>query len=153
MVLHPDGRFLYVINELDSTLATLERQGDDFYIISILPTIPASYGDANFAADLQISADGRFLYGINRGHDTIVIFSLDPVTGQPIALGHVAAGGRTPRNFALTPSGRHLICANQDSDSLTIFSRDAGTGLLSLRGTYSIGTPVCVCACALTGRP
>ncbi|MDB5525778.1 MAG: 6-phosphogluconolactonase [Rhizobium sp.] len=153
MVLHPNGRFLYVINELDSTLATLERQEDTFAIVSILPTVPASFRDANFAADLQISADGRFLYGSNRGHDSIAIFTIDPVTGLPASRGHVAAGGKTPRNFALTPSGRHLICANQDSDSLTIFSRDGGTGFLRPRASYPIGTPVCVRACELASTP
>ncbi|TCL71104.1 lactonase family protein [Rhizobium sp. BK251] len=144
LALHPNGRFVYAINELHSTVSTFARKGDSFSVIDTRSCLPASFSGTSYAADLHLSTDGCFLYGSNRGHDSIAIFSIDPETGIPQSLGHAETGGRTPRSFALTPSGRHIVAANQDGNSLTIFARNEETGLLTKTGSHAIGTPVSV---------
>src|SRR5690606_29278690 len=99
----------------------------------------------NHCADIQISSDGRFVYGSNRGHDSISIFAVDQETGRLAPVGFTSSGGSTPRNLCLTPSGKHLFCANQNADLIAIFARDAATGLLADTGrAIEVGTPMCV---------
>lgn len=145
VALHPDGRTFYVFNELDSTVAAMRRQADgSFAALGVVPALPAGVAGSH-GADIHISPDGRFVYGSNRGHDSIAIFAIDPATGALTPRGHVSSGGRTPRNFAVTPSGRHLLVANQDSDSIVVLAREAGSGMLSDTGKrIEIGTPMCV---------
>jgi 6-phosphogluconolactonase len=143
----PSGRFVYVINELDSTVASYAFNDVNLTLepIGVYATIPPDAAGTNYSADLQISADGRFLYGTNRGHDSIVAFEANPSSGQLSHVGNVPCGGRTPRNIALSPGGRFLLCANQDSDVVTIFARDGSTGMLrNTHKTIRIGTPMCL---------
>ena len=96
-------------------------------------------------ADIHVSPDGRFVYGSNRGHDSIAIFRIEQGSGKLEPLGHAPSGGNTPRNFAITPSGRHLVVANQDSDAIAFLERDAESGMLRDTGRrLEIGTPMCV---------
>ena len=89
--------------------------------------------------------NGRFVYGSNRGHDSIAIFAFDPASGRLTPAGHVLTGGRTPRNFALSPDGAWLVAANQNSDSLRVFRVDPQTGALTpAAGQASVPSPVCV---------
>ena len=105
--------------------------------------MPEAAKAGNHCADIQISPDGRFIYGANRGHDSIAIFAVDGGRLEPI--GHVPCGGATPRNLALTPSGSLALSANQNADRVSIFARDAATGLLSDTGAaIEVGTPMCV---------
>ncbi|WP_287097271.1 beta-propeller fold lactonase family protein [Mesorhizobium sp.] len=93
----------------------------------------------NHCADIQISPDGRFLYGSNRGHDSIAVFSVDPQTGMLALVDYTPCGGATP------PSGRHLFSANQNADRISIFARDSATGRLADTGrSIDVGTPMCV---------
>ncbi|WP_413712075.1 lactonase family protein [Rhizobium sp. Rhizsp82] len=145
--LHQSGRFVFVINELDSTVASyrIGAGGKSLKEIGVYPTVPDQAAAANHASDLQISPDGRFLYGANRGHDSIAVFAVDAETGRLSPMGQVPCGGRTPRNLAIAPQGGHLLCANQDSDVVSIFARDAETGSLVDSGkTIRIGTPMCL---------
>ena len=147
VALHPSGRFVFVINELDSTVASyrIGVGGKSLEEIAVYPTVPDQAAAANHASDLQISPDGRFLYGANRGHDSIAVFAVDAETGRFTPMGQVPCGGRTPRNLAIAPQGGHLLCANQDSDVVGIFARDAETGSLVDSGkTIRIGTPMCL---------
>lgn len=147
VALHPAGKFVFVMNELDSTVVSLalDPESGSFIFVDVKPAVPATERADNFSADIQISPDGRFLYGSNRGHDSIAIIAVDQHSGKLTPLGYNACGGNTPRNIALTPSGRHLFSANQNSDRITIFGRDAETGLLTDTGrTIATGTPMCV---------
>ena len=147
VALHPNGRFVFVMNELDSTVVSLSLDpvSGKLTIIDTKPAVPVEAREANHCADIQVSPDGRFLYGSNRGHDSIAVFSVDQQTGALTALGHTPCGGATPRNLALTPSGNHLFSANQNGDRIAIFARDAETGLLTDTGrAIEIGTPMCV---------
>ncbi|MFN7053412.1 MAG: lactonase family protein, partial [Gemmobacter sp.] len=147
VALHPGGAFVFVLNELDSTvtahgfdagtgrLTALDRQ----------PAVPEAARGANHCSDIQISPDGRFVYGANRGHDSIAIFAVDQIGGQLTPLGYVPCGGATPRHLALTPSGRHLLVANQNSDRVSVLMRDEDSGGLHDTGVgLKIGTPMCL---------
>jgi 6-phosphogluconolactonase len=142
--LHPSGRFLYVLNELNSTCASfaVDAQSGALTPINSAKALPET--DGNHCSDIQISPDGRFLYGGNRGHDSISVFNtLD--NGAVELLSCVSCGGKTPRNLALSPSGRHLFCANQDSDRISIFERNTATGALIDTGAFiATGTPTCI---------
>lgn len=147
LALHPDGRFVFVMNELDSTVVSLalEDGSGKLAVIGSKPAVPPEARDGNHCADIQISPDGRFLYGSNRGHNSIAVFSVDQQNGRLTLVGYTPCGGATPRNLALTPSGGHLFSANQNADRISIFARDAATGRLTDTGrSIGIGTPMCV---------
>ena len=147
VALHPGGRFLFVMNELDSTVASLslDPASGNLALIDTLPAVPAEARDHNHCADIQISPDGRFVYGSNRGHDSIPIFAVDQDTGSLSFVDYAPCGGAIPRHLALTPSGDHLLSANQNADVVTIFARNAATGRLEDTGkAIRIGTPMCV---------
>ncbi|MER9023612.1 lactonase family protein [Mesorhizobium sp. M0815] len=147
LALHPGGRFVFLMNELDSTVVSLalDEASGKLTVIDSKPAVPAEARDVNHCADIQISPDGRFLYGSNRGHDSIVVFSIDQQTGRLALVDYTPCGGATPRNLALTPSGGHLFSANQNADRISIFARDAATGRLTDTGrSIGIGTPMCV---------
>ena len=106
---------------------------------------PAGFAAQNFCADLHFHPSGRFVYGSNRGHDSIVIYAVDPTTGRLTLVGHQAAGGAVPRNFMLTPDGKWLLVAHQNSSTVATFRVDAATGLLTPAGAPSrVATPVCL---------
>lgn len=147
LALHPNGRFVFVMNELDSTVVSmaLDEASGKLSIIDAKPAVPAEARDSNHCADIQISPDGRFVYGSNRGHDSVVIMAVDQQTGALSLVGYAPCGGATPRNLALTPSGSHLFSANQNADRISIFARDAASGMLTDTGrAIEIGTPMCV---------
>jgi 6-phosphogluconolactonase len=135
------------MNELDSTVASLSLDGGTgaLALIDVKPAVPVEAREQNHCADIQISPDGRFLYGSNRGHDSISVFAVDQQTGKLTSEGFTPCGGATPRNLCLTPTGRHLFSANQNADLISIFSRDSMTGRLTDTGSaIEIGTPMCV---------
>lgn len=147
VALHPGGRFAFVMNELNSTVSAHEFDPatGQFRPLGSQPAAPEEALAQNHCSDIQISPDGRFVYGGNRGHDSVSIFAVDPATGRLTLQGFTPSGGATPRNLALTPSGRHLLVANQNSDRISILARDAGTGALTDTGqTIQIGTPMCL---------
>ena len=94
---------------------------------------------------MEVSSDGRFLYGSNRGHDSIAIFAIDPKSRQLTPLGHQSTRGEAPRHFALDPTGSYLLVANQRSDSIAVFRVDRATGGLAPVGEpYPLPSPVCL---------
>ena len=134
----PNGRHLYVINELGSTASVYayDSQQQHFQYVQTVSTLPPDFIGENSCAHIAVSADGRFVYGSNRGHESIVIWAVDEEHGALTLVGHESTRGQTPRNFAIDPSGAWLLVANQDSDSIVPFQRDP------LRGTLSAGTSI-----------
>ncbi len=141
LAFHPNGRWVYCINEIDSTidrcLWTATRFSDtpqgllvnaNFSIKTIAPNFPAA---KNTAAELVISPDGYFLYASNRGEDSLVVFAISGKDGNLTLVQRISCGGKTPRNFSLDPTAQWLICGNQDSANITVFGRDGVTGKLS----------------------
>jgi len=147
LTFHPNNKFAYVINELDSTMAAYlyDSTGAGLNPQQIISTLPQGFGGASFCADVHVSRDGKFLYGSNRGHNSIVVFSIDPTSGQLTLVEHVSTGGDWPRNFVIDPTGTYLLVANQRSDSVVTFRIDPSTGRLTQTGqTAEIPTPVCL---------
>ena len=146
LAFHPNGRFLYVINELDSTLAVYAYNSERGTVDQVQVT-PASPGGtaANFPADVHVARSGRFLYASNRGDDTIAVFAIDASTGQLTAVQQVSTEGRWPRNFTLDPTGGFLLVANQRSDSIVSFRVDQEAGRLTPTGEkVELSSPVCI---------
>jgi len=144
---HPGGRLAYVINELDSTVTAFEydrRQGT-LSEIQTVPALPRGFSQMNTTADIHVSPNGRFLYGSNRGHDSIVVFAIDGRTGMLTLIEHTPTEGRTPRNFAIDPTGAFLLAANQDSDTIVTFRLDPSAGRLKPTGYVAeVPSPVCL---------
>ncbi len=142
-----DGRFVYVINELASTITTLAFDGETggLRTLDTVSTLPKDFTGNNTTAEIDIHPSGRFLYGSNRGHDSIVVFSISPDTGMLTYVGHQPSGGKTPRSFGIDPTGKYLLVANQDSNNVVVMRIDQQTGKLMPTGnSVEIGMPVCV---------
>jgi len=104
----------------------------------------ANYSGASTCAEVQVHPSGKFVYGSNRGHDSIAVFGFDQASGKLKCLEHQPTQGKTPRHFALDPAGHWLLAENQDSDNIVVFRVDSKTGRLSPAGqTVSVGAPVC----------
>lgn len=147
LAFHPTGRFLYVLNELDSTLGVYAYDGERGSLdeLQATPASPGGTSAANSPADVHVATSGRFLYSSNRGDDTIAVFGIDPANGQVTAVQQVSTDGKTPRNFALDPTGKFLLAANQRSDSIVSFRVDTETGRLTPTGSsVEVPSPVCI---------
>ena len=144
---HPDGKFAYVINEIQSTITafTWDAAGGILKEIQTISTLPAGFSGQNDTADVHVHPTGKFVYGSNRGHDSIAVFGVDPARGTLTPVEYVPTQGKVPRNFGIDPTGSILIAANQNSDNLVVFRIDAETGKLSAAGqSLQLSRPVCV---------
>jgi 6-phosphogluconolactonase len=142
---HPNNKFAYVINELDATITAYEFKNGTLKAIQTVNTLPNDYTGRKWCADVHTSPDGKFLYGSNRAHESLVIFEINQKTGQLTYVGHQDVKGKTPRNFMIDPSGNWALVANQDSDNITIFKRDKKTGKLVFTGReIKVSMPVCL---------
>ena len=140
-----EGKFLYVINELNSTITVLERKADYSYTkLETQSTLAADFDGESFCADIHLSKDGKFLYGSNRGENTIVIFKVDQANGKLNLVGRESVKGDWPRNFGLDPSGNFLLVANQRSNNITVYRRNADEGTLGFLHELEMPSPVCL---------
>ena len=143
---HPRGRVAYVINELASTITALAYDADDGGLAEIdtVSTLPHDFSGSSTCADVHVHPNGRFVYGSNRGHDSIACFAVGG-DGRLDPIGHESTGGSTPRNFALDPSGNLLLAANQRSDDVVTFRVDRERGTLQPTGHRAkVPAPVCL---------
>lgn len=145
---HPQERTLgFVIDENSSSIASVRFNADGLkpVILDSLSTLPAGFKGANSCADIHVHPNGRFVYGSNRGHNSIAIFSVDPATGKLSLVGHESTQGAFPRNFMITPDGKLLLVANQNSGNVAAFRIDPTSGKLTPTGANSlVPTPVCL---------
>ncbi len=143
---HPSGDSAYVINELDSTVTAFSYDAERGVLTEIqtISTLPADFEGRSHTAEVQVHPGGKFLYGSNRGHDSIAVFSIDPERGTLKMVETEPTQGKTPRNFGIDPSGKFLLAANQGSDTVVVFHIDPETGALEPSG-YSVETPRPVC--------
>jgi 6-phosphogluconolactonase len=135
---HPNGRWVYSINEIDSTIdlflwtTTSSRTTPQGLLVKAGPgvktTAPNFPAAKNTAAEVEVSSDGRFVYASNRGEDSLAVFTIAPTDGSLTLLQRIACGGKTPRHFTLDPTGHWLLCGNEDSATVAIFRRDPATG-------------------------
>jgi 6-phosphogluconolactonase len=146
-VFHPNNNFAYLINELASTIVSLGygRERGTLEEIQTVPSLPESFEGESTCADIHVDPSGRFLFGSNRGHDSIVVYSISRESGKLTYIGHEPTQGRTPRNLAVDPTGRFIFAANQDSNTVVHFSIDQQTGRLTPTGQITKApTPVCL---------
>jgi 6-phosphogluconolactonase len=146
---HPKGRFAYVINEIDLTVTAFASDPakgtlTEIQTVSSLP--PGEAVQNGFStAEVQVHPSGKFLYGSNRGHNSLSVFAIDDKTGRLTYVENVPTQGSTPRGFGIDPTGAFLLAGNQRSDSVVVFRIDQKTGRLTATGqTLTIGSPVCV---------
>lgn len=144
----PDGRHAYVINELLSTLSAFAYDGKKgrMRLIETVSTLPAGHdGKDTTTAEVRVHPSGRFVYGSNRGHDSIAVFRRDATSGRLTQVAVTKTGGKTPRNFNFDPTGKFLFAAGQNSHDLIQFRIDAQTGGLTATGLrLEVGSPVCL---------
>ena len=142
---HPNGKFAYVIQEISGDVTAFDYKKGALTAIQTISAKPAGFtGDFN-CADIHISPDGKFLYGSNRVHDSLVIYSIDTKTGKLTYVAHQSVMGKKPRNFMIDPTGSFVLVANQDSDNIIIFKRDMKTGMLTSTGKeIAVPNPVCL---------
>jgi 6-phosphogluconolactonase len=133
---------LYVICELSNTIETF-RRSEKFEHLDSVSTLPDNFNDASFTAHLELSADNRFLYASNRGHDSIVVMAINDGRPQPVQW--IPCGGRHPRHFTLTRDETRLMVANRDDNNITFYGRDRDSGLLkNLDQVIEVPAPVCI---------
>jgi 6-phosphogluconolactonase len=144
---HPTGRFAYVINELDSTITAFAYDAEVSRLRTLhsVSTLPAGFDGTSATAEIVVHPSGKFVYGSNRGHDSLAGFRVDPETGRLSPIGHTPSGGETPRNFAIDPQGRIVLSQNLDSNSVVVFRIDPETGALEPTGSrISVPSPSCI---------
>jgi 6-phosphogluconolactonase len=138
LTFHPDGRRLYVINELANTIGVYDFDAATGRLTErqTIPTLPADATGPSFTADVRVTPDGRFLYGTNRGHDSIAAYAI-AADGTLALVEIVPSRGQGPQNLAITPDGGLLLCANMPGNSLAVFRIDRTTGRLT-----AVGEPI-----------
>jgi len=151
---HPNGRWAFVINEMGSSLTSFrcDRSSGALQEIQTVSTLPEGFSGQNTCAEVAVHPSGKFVYGSNRGDNSIVVFACDKKSGRLAFVERVSTGGRTPRQFEIDPTGRYLLAANQDSDTIVVFAVDSISGKLTPTGNQaSSDNPMCV-RCLLESR-
>jgi 6-phosphogluconolactonase len=140
---HPGGRYLYAINELQSTVTAFAFDGARGALrdLQTVSTLPTDFRGNNSTAEVQVHPSGKFLYGSNRGHDSIAVFAIDSRRGTLTPIEQVSTQGQTPRNFGIDPTGSYLLAANQMSHSVVVFRIDPKSGRLTPNGQRDQTTP------------
>lgn len=142
---HPNHQWIYILNELNGTITQVEVITDGSYQIgSTYTTLASEYAGENYAADIHISSDGRFLYASVRGPNEIAIFKVEEETGKLKLLSHQHSHGDWPRSFSLSPDENFLLVAHQYSDNIACFKRNTETGLLTFVSEAKAPSPVCL---------
>lgn len=145
MIFSPNGKFLYLISEIGGTISVFSYQPGKLTEVQTRSNIPEDFRGRIWAADIHISPDGRFLYASYRDDlNDIAVYGIDRKTGRLSFRERVKSGGKTPRNFAISPDGKYLLAGHQNSGAITEFKRNMKTGALTPTGT-TIGVPHAVC--------
>ena len=139
-----NGEFIYIINEYAGSITAAKRNGDSFKLINHYSTLSEGFEGINKCADIHLSTDERFLYGSNRGENTIAVFKRNTETGTLEKIENIAVNGDWPRNFTLDPTGKFLLVANKNSSNITVFKIDAVSGKLSFLHEVKIPNPACL---------
>ena len=141
---HPDGDVIYVINELNSTITSYIRKNKKWDLLQTIRTLPEDFKEVNYCADIHVSSDGRYLYGSNRGHNSIAVFSIDPSSKKMEWKGFVSCRGDWPRNFSFSPDQRFMLVANQKSGNIVVYRINRANGIPEFTG-HELKIPSAVC--------
>jgi 6-phosphogluconolactonase len=142
---HPNQKWAYVINEMASTITAFDWNAKSGALkeIETVSALPADFKGKSTTAEIEVHPNGRFVYGSNRGHDSIAVFAINQKSGALTLVEHVLTGGKEPRGFKIDPTGKYLVAGNQNSGNFVVFAIDTKTGRLKSTGqTVEIGAPV-----------
>jgi 6-phosphogluconolactonase len=151
---HPNGRWAFVINEMGSSITVFSYNAVSGALdeVQTISTLPEGFPGQSTCAEVVVHPSGKFVYGSNRGDDSIAAFACDPESGRLTFIERVATGGKTPRQFEIDPTGRYLLAANQNSNTVVVFRIDAASGRLQPTGSQvQSDNPQCV-RCLLEPR-
>jgi 6-phosphogluconolactonase len=140
LTFHPNGKHAYVINELSNSVTRFDHDGESGILIEkqTIATLPKDFAGKSYCADLKVTPNGRFLYGTNRGHDSLAMYRVGE-DGRLTLIGIEPSLGKGPQNLAITPDGKFLLCANMPGNNVAVFRIDAEKGSLE-----SVGKPVTI---------
>lgn len=142
---HPSAKIIYVINELNSTIETLQQENKNWNAIQAISTLPDDFEGKSYCADIHVSNDGKYVYGSNRGHNSVAVYSVNISDKSLKRVGIVSVEGDWPRNFGLTPDGKWMLVANQKSNDITVFKINRETGMPEFSGKkIELPRPVCI---------
>jgi len=147
LAFHPNGKFAYVVNELQSSITAFKNDGSRGVLkkMNTITTIPKGFAGSNDTAEIKVHPSGKFLFASNRGHDSIAVFSINSHTGALTLVDHLPTRGKTPRNFEIDPTGKLLFVANQDTDKIVVFRINPNDGRLTPTGqSLHVPAPVCL---------
>ncbi len=147
LAFHPNGRFVYVVNELQSNITAFAYDASRGTLnkLKTVSTLPKNFSGSSAAAEIKIHSSGKFLFASNRGDDTIAVFSIDSKTGALTLADYFPTQGKTPRNFEIDPTGKFLFVANQDTNNIAVFQIDSDNGRLTpTKQTLQVPSPVCL---------
>jgi 6-phosphogluconolactonase len=146
LVLHPSGKFAYVVAEMHSEVAVFSYDdAGGLHALQTISTLPNNFSGVNNDAEIQVHPSGKFLYASNRGHDSIAVYTINPSKGTLTLVEITPTLGKEPRNFEIDPTGNLLFAANQKSDNIVGFRIDQKTGRLNPTGeVLQVATPVCL---------
>ena len=147
LAFHPNGKFVYVINEMGSSLTTLSYDSRRGLLTEVqtVSTLPENFKGESSCAEVQVHPSGKFVYGSNRGDDSIAVFAVEKKSGRLALVQHQSTQGKTPRHFAIDPTGQWLLAENQGSNTIVVFRIDPHNGRLTPIGqTIEVGSPVCI---------
>ncbi len=144
---HPNGQFGFSINELSSTVTSYswDAQRGSLKTLATISTLPKGFRGNNSTAEIRVHPGGRFVYGSNRGHDSIAVYQVGAARGNLSLVEHEPTRGKTPRNFTIDPTGQWLVAANQGTGTLSVFRISDRNGALTPVGPLvKVGAPVSV---------
>lgn len=146
LTFHPNGKWMYVINELANSITQFDYEAESGLLIErgTISTLPEDFEETSHCADLKITPDGRFLYGTNRGHDSIAAYRIGD-DGELTLIAIEPSHGKGPQNLAITPGGELLLCANMPGGNVAVFRIASDTGRLTLNGEPAeMPSPSCI---------
>ncbi|HBG77994.1 MAG TPA: 6-phosphogluconolactonase [Phycisphaerales bacterium] len=144
---HPDGRYVYAINELANTVTAFDYDSAGAVLCEIqtITTIPKDYKGETYTSEIEVHPSGKYLYGSNRGHNSIAVFEIDKNKGTLTMVDIQPCGGKWPRHFGIDPTGKWMLIGNEQSDLLSLFGIDSKSGKLTQTGiSISVPSPVCI---------
>lgn len=144
---HPDGKFAYAITEMGSKIVAFrfDAKSGALHELQTVSTLPPDFRGENDDAEIAIDRTGRFLYGSNRGHNSIAVFTINPVKGTLTRIQDAPTGGKEPRHFVIDPSGKFLFAENQYVDNIVKFRIDPNTGKLTMTNDVTkVVSPICL---------
>lgn len=139
-----DGQFIYIINEYANTVTSGKKTNEGFELLQNISTLDDNFKEKSYCADIHLSEDERFLYGSNRGENSIVVFKRDTKTGMLEKIQNISVNGDWPRNFTIDPTGKFLLVANQKSSNISVFKINTDNGKLAFLHDVETDTPVCL---------